>query len=324
MYNEHMENKPKNFAIIGNAGYIAPRHLKAIKDTGNNLVAALDLHDSVGIMDSFFPEASFFTEFERFERFVEKKRLEDGPDKIDYITICTPNYLHDSHIRAALRLGANVICEKPLVINPWNLDYLQKFEQENPELKVNTVLQLRLHETIRELKEKVEKANKKDKYDIELTYITSRGLWYNHSWKGNIEKSGGIGTNIGIHFFDMLLWIFGDVESSELYRYDMKQGAGTLELEKAHVKWYLSLKRDDLSEENKEGNRAFRLIKVDGEELEFSKGFTELHTEVYKKTLAGEGFTTKDARPSLELLHMLRNSELQKIPNDSFFTEKLN
>lgn len=317
-------NKSKNFALMGAAGFIAPRHLKAIKDTGNNLVAALDPHDSVGILDSFFPEASFFTEFERFERFVEKERLENTPNKIDYISICTPNYLHDSHIRAALRLGANVICEKPIVLNPWNIDYLEQADSENPDLKINTVLQLRLHETIKKLKKRVENENKKDKYNIELTYITSRGLWYDYSWKGVEDKSGGITTNIGVHFFDMLLWVFGDVQSSEIYAHSSKKAAGTLELEKANVKWYLSLDRQDLPEKNREGNKAFRTIKIDGEELEFSQGFTELHTKVYEKTLKGEGFTISDAKPSITLVHNLRNAKLKRIPSkDSFFKEKL-
>lgn len=316
--------KPKNFAIIGNAGYIAPKHLKAIKDTGNNLVVAYDPHDSVGIMDSFFPDASFFTEYERFERFVEEQRVNTTPLKIDYLVICSPNYLHDAHIRFGLRMGANVICEKPLVISPWHLDTLAAFEKEYKGVKVNTVLQLRLHKTIIDLKRSVDKEKKKD-YEVELAYITPRGIWYDYSWKGDISKSGGIATNIGIHFFDMLLWIFGDVRGNYVYEHSDRRAAGTLILDKAKIKWFLSINKEDLPEENKanEGNKAFRLITINGEELDFSEGFTDLHTKVYEKTLAGEGFGLKDARPALDLVYTIRNYKNVPFPKDGFFDKYL-
>ncbi len=297
----------KNFVLIGAAGYIAPRHMRAIKDTGNNLVAILDKCDSVGIIDSYFPEADFFTEFERFDRHVDKLRR-DGK-KIDYVSICTPNYLHDAHIRFALRSDADAICEKPLVLNPWNLEALKEIEKETGH-KVNTILQLRLHPNIIALKEKIEQSGKDEKYDVVLTYITSRGKWYNYSWKGDPEKSGGIATNIGVHFFDMLAWIFGEEKLNVVHIYTPTRAAGYLELEKARVRWFLSLEYDDIPEEIKaEGQRTYRSITVDGEEIEFSGGFTDLHTTSYQKILEGKGFGLEDARKAIELTFQIRTTK---------------
>jgi UDP-N-acetyl-2-amino-2-deoxyglucuronate dehydrogenase len=295
----------KRFALIGAGGYIAPRHMKAIKETGNVLVAALDKHDSVGILDSYFPEAEFFTEFERFDRYLDKmKRL---GIKIDYVTVCSPNYLHDAHIRFGLRIDADVICEKPLVLNTWNADALQEIEQETGR-KISTILQLRLHPSIIALREKVQKAPAGKKYDVNLRYITSRGHWYHISWKGDIQKSGGISTNIGIHFFDMLLWIFGDVRSNEVHQHTSQTAAGKLELEKANVNWFLSIDINTLPDEVKQtGKRTFRSLTIDGEEFEFSDGFTELHTRSYEEILKGNGFTIADAFKSIELAQAIRN-----------------
>lgn len=302
----------KNFALTGLAGYIAPRHLKAIKDTGNRLVAASDPHDSVGIIDSYFPKASFFTEFERFDRHLEKIRRHNGDEAIDYLTVCSPNHLHDAHIRLALRVGADAICEKPLVLNPWNLDILQKLEEEYGQ-RIWTILQLRVHDSILALKRKLEQEQNGKRKKIRLTYITSRGLWYHYSWKGENQKSGGIGTNIGIHFFDLLMWLFGDVQRTELYiREDIRMG-GFLELENADVEWFLSLESEDMPKDLLEhGVRTYRTIDVDGEEIEFSSGFTDLHTRVYEETLAGNGFSIDDSRPSIELVHRLRTMDLTK------------
>jgi len=298
----------KNFAITGVAGYIAPRHLQAIKDTGNQLVAAIDPNDSVGILDKFFPDVSFFTEFERFDRHLEKLRREKNQEKVDYLAICSPNNLHDAHIRLALRVGANAICEKPLVLNPWNLDALQELEQETS-AKVFTVLQLRVHPALVALKEKLEKENKKNKHEIVLTYITSRGLWYYFSWKGTVEKSGGIATNIGIHFFDFLMWLFGDAQSSILHLKEDKRMSGFIELQNANVKWFLSTDKTDLPiEAVKKGLPTYRSITVDGEEIQFSEGFTDLHTKVYEETLNGKGFGIEDARPSIVLVRKLRSA----------------
>ena len=296
-----------NFALIGAAGYIAPRHLQAIKDTNNNLLAALDRFDSVGIMDSYFPKADFFTEFERFDRHIDKmKRL---GQKIDYVSICSPNYLHDSHIRFALRNQADAICEKPLVLNPWNVDALQEMEKETGK-KVYTILQLRLHPNIQALKKKVEEASSDKIFDVDLNYITSRGKWYFHSWKGEEMKSGGIATNIGIHFFDMLLWVFGKVKESSVSAYEADHAAGYLELEKARVKWSLSINEDHLPAEIKlKGKRTYRSLKMDGAEIEFSDGFTELHTQSYKEILAGRGFGLAEAKPSIELAFQLRDTK---------------
>jgi len=298
-----------NFALIGAAGYIAPRHLRAIKENGQNLVSALDVSDSVGIIDSYFPDASFFTEFERFDRHTEMLRRAGEESRVHYVSICSPNYLHDAHIRFALRENAHAICEKPLVLNPWNAEALQVIEGETDK-KVNTILQLRLHPSIIELKKKIESAKNNQTYDIELVYITPRGKWYNYSWKGDILKSGGVATNIGIHFFDMLIWIFGDVKNSILHISEYNKAAGLLELEKANVKWFLSIDREDLpSDLPPEKAKTFRSIKVDGEEFEFSQGFADLHTMSYKEILAGNGFGIRDAYPSLEAAFMIRQAE---------------
>jgi len=299
----------KNFAITGVAGYIAPRHLQAIKDTGNRLVAAVDTHDSVGILDRYFPEASFFTEIERFDRHLEKLRKHYPEDKIDYLSICSPNHLHDAHIRLALRLHADAICEKPLVIKPWNLDALEELEEETGR-KVYNILQLRVHPALISIKKKFAKTVRK--HDVVLTYITSRGPWYKYSWKGDINKSGGIATNIGIHFFDFLMWVFGKVHESEVHLYADDKMAGYIELENANVRWFLSTDRLDLPQEAIEQNQStYRSITVDGEEVEFTKGFTDLHTIVYKEILNGKGFGIADARPSIELVYKIRNSSIE-------------
>ena len=261
----------KKFAMIGVGGYVAVRHLRAIKDTGNNLLVALDKFDSVGIMDNYFPDASFFVEFERFDRHVEKLRRKNI--NLDYVSICTPNYLHDSHIRMALRSGSDAICEKPLVLNPWNIDALEDIEKEYQK-KVFTILQLRLHPSIIALKNKIENGPKDKIYDVDLTYLTSRGNWYYTSWKGDVSKSGGIATNIGIHFYDMLSWVFGKVKTNIVHIHTHDRAAGYLEFEKARVRWFLSINDDVLPEDIKEkGQRTYRSITVDGEEIEFSDGF---------------------------------------------------
>ncbi|WP_299672216.1 Gfo/Idh/MocA family oxidoreductase [uncultured Polaribacter sp.] len=301
----------KNFALIGAAGYIAPRHLKAIKDTNNNLIAALDKFDSVGVMDSYFPNADFFVEFERFDRHIEKLKRNQNIH-LDYVSICTPNYLHDSHIRMALRRGAHAICEKPIVLNPWNIDALAAIEKES-EGNIYTILQLRLHESIIQLKNKVDSSIKKEKYDIDLTYITSRGKWYDISWKGDESKSGGIATNIGVHFYDMLSWVFGNVQENMVHLREKNKAAGYLEFENARVRWFLSIDENDLPKEIKEkGQRTYRSITIDDEELEFSKGFTELHTKSYKKILLGNGFGLQDVKRSIEIVHDIRNKEILK------------
>lgn len=294
----------KNFALIGAAGFIAPRHLKAIKETGNNLVAALDKHDNVGILDSYFPEADFFTEFERFDRHLDK--LKRKGQKIDYITICSPNYLHDAHIRYALRYGADAICEKPLVLNPWNLDGLMEIEKETGN-KVYTILQLRLHPDIIALRERVKNGPRDKVYDIDLQYMTSRGHWYHSSWKGDLSKSGGIATNIGIHFFDMLMWIFGDVKKNEVHKHEMDHASGALQLEQANVKWFLSINYDHIPASMKQkGKRTFRSLTMGNEEIEFSDGFTDLHTKSYEHILSGNGFGAEEARKSIELVTKIR------------------
>ncbi len=292
----------KKFALTGAAGYIAPRHFQAIRDTGNELIAALDVHDSVGIIDSYFPNTAFFSEYERFERHLEKLRREHNP--IDYLSVCTPNYLHDSHIRLALRMGADAICEKPLVLNPWNLDALQEIEEETGR-KVYNILQLRLHDSVLALKEKVKDST--ERHNVDLKYITSRGQWYDFSWKGDISKSGGIATNIGIHFFDMLMFLFGEVKNFKLEISEPRKMKGTLELQNADVSWFLSIDYADVPESEKEaGKRTYRSILIDGEEFEFSKGFTDLHTKVYRDILNGNGFGIEDARPSIELVQAMR------------------
>lgn len=299
----------KNFALIGAAGYIAPRHLKAIKETGNNLLAALDPFDSVGIMDSYFPDAAFFTESERFDRHLDKMRR-SGNGHIDYVSICSPNYLHDAHIRMALRNGAHAICEKPIVLNPWNVDALMEIEKESGQ-KIFTILQLRHHPAIISLKEKVKSQKKKEPektYDIDLTYITSRGAWYHRSWKGNVEKSGGVATNIGVHFFDMLTWIFGSETENIVHVREADHAAGFLQLKNARVNWFLSINRDHLPEQAKASKKStYRSITVDGEEIEFSDGFGDLHTESYKSILEGNGYGLSDARTSINIVHGIRN-----------------
>jgi len=299
----------KRFALIGAAGYIAPRHLKAIRDTGNVLVAALDRSDSVGVLDSYFPDTDFFTEFERFDRHLEKLRRADEKQAVDYVTICSPNYLHDAHVRFALRIGASAICEKPLVLNPWNVEALEEIEGESKG-EINTILQLRLHPAIIELKKKIDSGDKNKIHDIDLTYITSRGHWYLASWKGDIQKSGGIATNIGIHFFDMLAWIFGDVKKNIVHLSQPRRAAGLLELKKAKVRWFLSLEKGDLPVKPQPGKPStYRSITIDGQEVEFSEGFGDLHTESYKKILAGEGFGTRDVITSVKIASDIRNAE---------------
>ena len=300
-----MTQQAHNFALIGAAGFIAPRHMKAIKETGNLMVAALDPFDSVGIIDSFFPEAHFFTEPERFDRHLDKLRRA-ADNKVDYVSICSPNYLHDAHIRMALRNGAHAICEKPLVLNPWNLDALADIEAES-EKRIYTILQLRLHPSIVTLKKRIEAEASNKRYRIHLEYITSRGNWYFRSWKGNVEKSGGIATNIGIHFFDMLTWIFGAVQGNILTQYQADRAAGELLLEKADVSWFLSINAETLPNEVKQLNkRTYRTLTIDDEEIEFSDGFTDLHTESYRQILAGNGFGLNDARTSVQIVHDIR------------------
>jgi len=307
----------KNFALTGVAGYIAPRHLQAIKDTSNQLIAAVDPHDSVGILDKYFCEVSFFTEIERFDRHLYKLKKYEPNNKIDYLSICSPNHLHDAHIRLALRLEADAICEKPLVLKPTNLDMLSELEMET-NCKIYNILQLRVHNSLINLKSNLDNRLVKHKYRVNLIYITPRGPWYHYSWKGNIEKSGGIVTNIGIHFFDMLIWLFGKVKSYELYISEINKTAGTLELEKADVAWFLSIDRNDLPiNAQKENKTTYRSITIDGIELDFTSGFTDLHTIMYQEILKGNGFGIEDARPSIELVYNLRNCPLKK-PNDLF------
>lgn len=298
----------KNFAITGVGGYVAPRHLQAIKDTGNQLVAAVDPSDSVGIIDRYFQDVSFFTEFERFDRHADKLRRIGNEHCIHYVSVCSPNYLHDAHVRFALRIGADAICEKPLVLNPWNIDALEELEHESGR-KVYTILQLRVHPSLLELKKRIESEPKGKKHDVVLTYITSRGNWYLVSWKGQKERSGGLATNIGIHFFDLLIWLFGPVAQSEVHIANSRHTGGYLELERAKVRWFLSVDRTDLPKEIiKNGQTTFRSITLDGSEIEFSGGFADLHTEVYRRTLAGNGFGLSDARPSIELAHDIREA----------------
>jgi len=301
----------KNFALIGASGYIAPRHMRAIKDTGNRLIAALDPYDGIGIMDSHFPEASFFTEFERFDRFVDKWHRDSG-NKIEYVSICSPNYLHDSHIRFALKNGADAICEKPLVLNPWNIDQLRLIEKETGQ-KIYNILQLRLHDSIIALKERIAKELKENPnkvYDIDLTYLTSRGKWYFVSWKGDQTKSGGIASNIGVHFFDMLCWIFGEVEENKVHLKTADANAGYLKLKNANVKWFLSVNYDYIPNEIKDkGLTTFRSITVNGEAIEFSGGFTELHTRSYEQIIKGNGFGLDEAYGSINTVSQIRNLE---------------
>ena len=298
----------KNFALIGASGYIAPRHMKAIKETNNNLVATLDKFDSVGIIDSYFPNADFFTEFERFDRHISKLRYEQNIP-LDYVSICTPNYLHDAHIRLALRQQADAICEKPLVLNPWNIDALAKIEKETGK-RIYNILQLRVHPSIIALKEKIDKGPKDKIYDIDLTYLTSRGHWYYASWKGDESKSGGIATNIGVHFFDMLSWIFGGLKQNTIHINAHDRSAGYLEFEKARVRWFLSINYNVLPDEIKaKGQRTYRSITIEGEELEFSGGFTDLHTVSYQQILKGKGYGLEAPRQAIEIVHQIRHAQ---------------
>lgn len=300
-----------NFALTGVAGFVAPRHLKAINDTGHRLVAALDPHDAVGILDKFAFDVRFFTETERFERHLDKRRRGDRSNRIDFVSICSPNYLHDVHIRLALRSGANVICEKPLVINPWNLDGLAELERESGR-RVSTVLQLRLHPELVALRARLQSAKPKDLHDVSLTYITARGSWYDVSWKGSDEHSGGLVTNIGIHFFDLLLWLFGGVRGCGVTAREPRRLRGTLELERARVRWFLSADASDLPFTAQPGAKTtFRSITVDGQEIEFSEGFADLHTRVYEEAIAGRGFGIEDSRPSIELTHRIRQTPVK-------------
>ena len=298
----------KNFAMTGIAGYIAARHLQAIRDTGSRLVAATDPHDSVGLIDSYFPHAAFFTEFERFDRHLEKLRRGPEEGRVQMVSVCSPNHLHDAHIRSALRVGADALCEKPLVLNPWNLDLLADLEAETGQ-RVWTVLQLRVHPALVALRERLRVEGRR--HAVHLTYVTSRGAWYHHSWKGDVRKSGGVITNIGIHFFDLLGWLFGDAEGYTVTERDDFRAAGTLALQRADVEWALSVDAADLPAHTPAGQTTYRSITVDGEEIEFSGGFRDLHTVVYDETLAGRGFGLNDARPSIELAHALRTAPLR-------------
>jgi UDP-N-acetyl-2-amino-2-deoxyglucuronate dehydrogenase len=298
----------KKFALIGAGGYIAPRHMKAIKETGNVLIAALDPNDSVGIIDSYFPNADFFTEFERFDRHLEKLRRENN-QCVDYISICSPNYLHDAHIRFALRIRADAICEKPVVLNPWNVDALNEIARETGK-KVNTILQLRLHPAISELKKRVDQSPKGKKYDVDLAYITARGHWYLISWKGNVSKSGGVATNIGIHFFDILQWIFGGVQNNIVHIDEPQRTAGFLELERARIRWFLSIRYDDLPQEpERRKTAAYRSMIINDEEIDFSCGLTDLHTKSYEEILNGRGFDLLETKPSVEIVSTIRRAK---------------
>lgn len=296
----------KNFALIGAAGFIAPRHMKAIKETKNKLVAALDKFDSVGIIDSYFPQADFFTEFERFDRHISMLQ-HGGKMTLDYVSICTPNYLHDAHMRFALRQGADAICEKPLVLNPWNIDSLIEIERETGK-RIWNILQLRVHPTIVALKNRIAESPADKLYDVDLTYLTSRGNWYYSSWKGDISKSGGIATNIGVHFFDVLTWIFGGVKQNTVHIHTHDRAGGFLQLEKARVRWFLSIDDKLLPEDiAAKGQRTYRSLSIEGEELEFSQGFTDLHTISYEEILAGKGYGIEETRQSIEIVHDVRN-----------------
>lgn len=306
----------KNFALIGAAGYIAPRHMQAIKATGNDLVAALDPNDSVGVIDSHFPEADFFTEFERFDRHIDKLRRAQHDKAIDYVSICSPNYLHDSHMRFALRSGADAICEKPLVLNPWNIDGLLDIERDTGK-RVNTILQLRLHPSIVALREAVRRGPRDTKYDVDLTYITSRGHWYLRSWKGDVKKSGGIATNIGVHFFDMLHFVFGELQGSRVHYASPTKAAGYLEYEQARVRWFLSVDVEDVPEALRvSGQRTYRSITMDGEEIEFSGGFTDLHVRSYEEILAGRGFGLEANRTAVATVAAIRHAPISPLQGD--------
>ena len=307
--------KPINFALIGAAGYVAPRHMKAIRDTENRLVCALDPYDGVGIIDNYFPQADFFIEPERFDRHLDKLRriaistIDVDNKKVDFVSICSPNYMHDSHIRLALRNDAHAICEKPIVLNPWNLDALKEIERETGK-KVYTILQLRLHPSIIALREKVQQGSWDKVYDLDLTYITSRGNWYNRSWKGDVTKSGGIATNIGVHFFDMLTWVFGDMKENIVHILNENKAGGLLKLEHANIRWFLSIDYKDIPEDvRKTGKRTYRSLLMGDQEIEFSDGFTDLHTEMYREIVAGRGFGLIDAKQSINIVCYIRNNK---------------
>lgn len=305
----------KNFGLVGVAGFVAARHLNAIKETNNSLLAALDKFDSVGILDSYFPKADFFVEFERFDRHLETLKYEQNLE-LDYVSVCTPNYLHDAHVRFALRRGADAICEKPLVLNPWNIDKLVHIEKESGK-RIWNILQSRLHPSILSLRERVRNNPKNTNYDVDLTYITSRGSWYFSSWKGDISKSGGVATNIGVHFFDMLTWIFGEVRQNTVHLHEADKAAGLLELENARIRWFLSLDYDDLPDKIKGiGQRTYRSIVIEDEELEFSGGFTDLHTKSYEQILDGKGFGIEDTRQSIEIVHDIREKKTVALTGD--------
>ena len=302
-----------NFAITGVAGYIAPRHLKAIRDTGNRLVAAVDPHDSVGLLDSYSFDVRFFTEIERFDRHLEKLRRGPEENRVQFVSVFSPNYLHDAHCRLALRVGANAICEKPLVVNPWNLDALKELEEETGK-RIYNILQLRVHPKLLELKKALEQEAHTTQHEVSMTYVTSRGRWYDTSWKGIEEKSGGVAVNIGVHLFDLLLWLFGGAGESRVYHSDPRKMSGFIELEHARVKWFLSTDIDDLPFECKPGVRStYRSITIDGQEVEFTEGFTELHTTVYKEILAGRGAGIEEARPSIDLVYRIRKAPLSPL-----------
>lgn len=301
----------KSFAMIGAAGYIAPRHMEAIRDTGNDLIAALDPNDSVGVIDSFFPQADFFTEFERFDRHIDKLRR--SGKALDYVSIASPNYLHDSHMRFALRSGADAICEKPLVLNPWNIDGLKDVEADTGK-KINTILQLRLHPSIIALRERVRASDPDKKFDVDLTYVTSRGRWYLQSWKGEEGKSGGIATNIGVHFYDMLHFVFGSLQDSVVHLSSVTKAGGFLEYERARVRWFLSIDVNDVpTEELSKGKRTFRAVTINGENIEFSDGFTGLHTRSYEEILAGQGFGLEENRVAIETVSGIRTAPVVSV-----------
>lgn len=305
-----------NFALIGAAGYVAPRHMNAIKATNNRLIAAVDPHDSVGVIDSYFPEARYFREFERFDRHLDKLHRARAEDVVDFVSVCSPNYLHDSHTRFAMRSGADVICEKPLVLNPWNIDGLISIEKDTGQ-QVNTILQLRLHPSIIALRDQVEKMSKNSKHDVDLTYITSRGRWYLQSWKGDEKRSGGIATNIGVHFFDMLHYVYGAVQKSEVHFVSQTTAAGFLEYENARVRWFMSIDYDTIPEEARaKGGRTFRSISCDGQEIEFSGGFTDLHTRSYEEILAGRGFGLEENRTAIETVAKIRTAKQSGLVGD--------
>jgi UDP-N-acetyl-2-amino-2-deoxyglucuronate dehydrogenase len=305
---------PKNFALTGVAGYVASRHVRAIRDTGNQLVAAVDPHDSVGFLDQYAFDVRFFTEFERFDRHLEKLRRGSDANRVHYVSICSPNYLHDAHCRLALRVGADAICEKPLVINPWNLDALQELEQET-QCRIWTVLQLRIHPKLVTLRSALRSQASHAQHDVVLTYITGRGRWYQTSWKGSEDKSGGIAANIGIHFFDLLWWLFGDAKTCAVHLNGRKQMAGFIEFQRARVRWFLSVDPADLPFPAVPGKiSTFRSIVIDGEEVEFTDGFGDLHTRLYEEVLAGRGFSIDDARPSVELVHRIRTTAVDSSP----------